>query len=1321
MDYILKETVTDIRYTANLKFTEKVGDIFRNGDFSFDFVDTVTMDSFSINSSNYAHYGITAPFTTKEEQIDNSLINNGGIVLYLNNEYEINLIVIPKCSCGDETIGFFSMNTEVSLPTVNFSSKFLIKLCPSIVRDPVPVQLDETFDDPILPLRNDRVGKDFTPEFGANYPATNIDYNTTDSMYVNTRTSGDYGYSAEPLDPNYGRVPCYINHIKVMDIPYEYELISNFRYDFDTIKSYIYDTVTHQKTDIAYEISDMKESTTPLVVISNDEKEFTNTPQYYDVTQYIYNDAPGCFKNRLVFEISQWSKEPIAKPLRLHIEFIGGLVPPEYGPSRQDPWPKDGDVYILNKDYPTWFGLVEVKNRNEAYFETKPTTTWDPEQHPYKELGPIEFDQFEQDYETLYYLSGISADRDGSVRTIDVDSYLDISDNPDYSRDLMKRYTEANKQLKVKYVKTLLNKLIITREPISTTTLTYDNNKVDIKYTIKNTDKNFYKSLDEYKTIFDTIIQVEQAYSKNLKSDAFENPIITQDDDNVYITFKDVEFSALNPGNVDTVANVSLKTWINDPDGLTHISPDWNAYEIEEQTKAIDEYGLNYKKTKLNRLNITHEFGPNGKELNYNNLTTDISFIIENTDAGFYGDEYVTTLDRIMYAQEWSRNLDTSDAEATLSGNKLILTYHNVNFSAINAGVTQDKMTTTAEGSIGAWINDPDGQDHISIEWNGEEVAEQTVAFDNLDLKYTKTPLNRLVIDKIIAEPASRELATDTSGKLIYEVVNTDKNFYTDQNEYKTILSRFQNALIEVPIGNNFLIIPTPTITPVSGDSRWQIVYDGLHFVNDYVGQASLVLSAAIKDNTKISPDWTEEEVVYWTSAITPEVNWSHNADVIDPFVITYSEYEPSAGADSIHWLAKDRQGYMPVGSAHVNIFNPNVNYRTDPSEVWLHWENDLLPRSATMENYDTSTYTADGNISFDLWGIEVDHDYSATNANLYAWGKFSATGYSDQQIREMTMVHKESEWWKYKKVIPDIYPYDEFINYSLYTLSNLEINGGRIGSKSLAARNVVCNNGAKIDSDIILASGCSISFRGANNVVNGNISAQSAYVYNSPIQLNGDLYIADELSLTDNVVANTVYTADECNVILGYNASITDPHTWENPQFADLKPIPTAEFVSTGVENVGDGTTFGESGVYTTAAYNSLDVGNNGHLTFYPGKYYFNSVGMGTDCTIDVHNDISTEDQDNSVMIFIGSVAAGGFGDRLNLNEDCTNAFAFRLYYAGLETMSFGVATQSDYGTLIAPSGTISLRNAAIWNGHIWAKNVVLQQNSEINNDNLD
>lgn len=1317
MDYILKETVTDIRYTANLKFTEKVGDIFRNGDFSFDFVDTVTLDSFSINGSNYTRYGITAPFTTKEEQIDNSLINNGGIVLYLNNEYEINLIVIPKCSCGNETIGFFSMNTEVSLPTVNFSSKFLVKLCPSIVRDPVPVQLDETLDDPILPLRNDRVGKDFTPEFGPNYPATNIDYNTTDSLYVNTRTSGDYGYSAEPLDPNYGRVPCYINHIRVMDIPYEYELISNFRYDFDTIKSYIYDTVTHQKTDIAYEISDMKESTTPLVVISNYEKEFTNTPQYYDVTQYIYNDAPGCFKNRLVFEISQWSKDPIPKPLRLHIEFIGGLVPPEYGPSRQDPWPKVGDVYILDKDYPTWFGLVEVKNRNETYFETKPTTTWNPEQHPYKELGPTEFDRFETDYETLYYLSGISADKDGSVRTIDIDSYLDISDNPDYSRDLMKRYTETSRQLKVQYVKTPLNKLKITREPVSTTTLTHNNNKVDIKYTIKNTDKNFYKSLDQYKTLFDTIIQAEQAHSKNLKPDAFENPIITQDDNNVYITFKDVEFSALNPGDVDTVANISLETWINDPDGSTHISPDWNAYEVEELTKAIDEYSLNYKKTKLNRLKISTTFSDNRTELDYKNPTTDISFTIENTDEGFYGDEYVTTFDRILKAHYWSDMIKLPDPVATTADNKLILTYNDVIFSAINPGVMIDNMTTTAEGSIVSWIDDQDDQNHVSIEWNSYEVAQQTSADDNLGISYRKTPLLPLKINLVSAVPDDRKLAGNASGKLVYDVTNTDAGFYG--TEYDTAnLYRLQNALIETKLGNTFLTIPKPNIEQIA-DNKWRITYDGLTFNDNYSGAVGLQLSAAINDDEDISPDWSKDEVTYWTSAITTVSDiWAHNTDSINPFTITYMDYEPSAGIDHIHWLAKDRQGYPAIGSAHVVINNPNVNYRTYTSAVKLAY---TLPRSATMSTIDWTDYAANGNLSFDIFGVEVDKDNIETNANITAWGTFDVDGYQEAQVIERTKCIEESEWWKYKKTIPDIYPYDDFVKYSLYTLSDLEINGGRIGSKTVAARNVTANNNAILNCDMTLAAGCGIMLN-TSITVNGAISAQYMAINNHPVYINDTLYVADYLKVDNDVVIPEAYLGANCNLILGQDARIDNQQVWTTPQFADLKDIPTATMITTGTENMRNGATFGAVGTYTTAAYNRLDITNDAafgpqEVHFYPGKYYFNDISIVPQSTIYVHNGVSTEEQDNSVMIFVGNAS---FQDNITISENCHDPLAFRLYYDGTGTVEFGVATVNNYGTLIAPHGTISLRNKAKWNGHIWAQRVVLQQEAEIINDNI-
>lgn len=1320
MDYILKETVTDIRYTANLKFTEKIGDSIRTGNFNINLVDTILLTNISINGSNFANYGITAPFTTKTKQIDDSLVNNGGIVVYLNNDYELNIIAIPMCICGNETIGFFSMNAEITLPAFGFTAKFLIKLCPTIVRNPVPEQLVESYEDPILPLRNDRVGKDYTPEYGINYPSTNIKYKTTDSLYVNTKTSGDHGFSAqsgfsaEILKPDYPRVPCYINHLRVYTIPYEFEPLTTFRYDWSTVKSYLFDSISNKKEDIVYDVTDIITSPESTIVVSSNGKDYKATFQYYDVKQYIFKDADGYFKNKLIFEVSQWSKEPIVKPLHLIIEVTGGLTP-EGG--RSEAWPMEDDVYILDKDNPTWYGLVEVKNRNKDYFTLKPTTTWNPEQHPYEELGPYEYDQHDYDYETLYYLSGISADKDGSVRTIDINSYLDVSDNPDYTREQMQRYTNADNTIKVKYIKTKLKRLKIFREPIIPDVLDYKNNKIDLKYKIENTDKDFYHSLDEYKTIIDEIIKADWSHTNNLDYNVFENPIISTNDDFITIIFSGINFSALNPGDVETNADINVSAWIADEDGANHISPDWNAAEVKEQTEISDYCSITYKKTKLNPLNISTTFGTNGNELDFRKPTTDISFIIENTDTGFYGTEYVTTIDRIIHEQEWSENLDIpSEPEATLSGDKVIVTYHDVGFSAIKPGVADEDLITTAEGTGVAWIDDKDDDYHVSPDWNAFEVAQQTSAYTDLDLSYTKIKLPRLVIDeeKTITVPANRQLAGAATGKVIYEVINKDENFYG--NEYETISARLGHGLIETPLGGCHLYLPDPDVDQISGN-RWRVTYDGLYFQDNYSGAIELQLSAAINDGTPhVSPDWSKDEVIYWTSAICSSETWAHNTDAIDPFTITYSLYSPSADEDGIHWLAKDREGYLGVGSAHVVINNPNVNYRTSPSEVYLTYN---LPRNASAENFDNSTYTTDGNISFDILGVEVDHENSATNAYIKSWGVFTAIGYEQAVIRDLTTVEKESEWWKYKRIIPDIYPYDDFINFSLYTLSNLEINGGRIGSKTLAARNVICNNGARLDSDILLASGCSITFNSSINIC-GNISAESAYINNPPVvsSFSGQLYISDYLKIGSDIHVPVVYTGENCQVDYEGHAAIESLRTWENPEFANLKPIPTAEFVTTGTATARNGEVFGVSGTYTTAAYDALSLGDHEAVTFYPGKYYFNSINVDTDCTFTIHNGISTEEDDNSIMIFVNDA---NFADRLTLNEDCTNAFAFRLYYAGTSTMQFGVASQSDFGTLIAPSGTISLRNDARWNGHIWAQNVILAQGSEVNNDGLD
>ena len=67
-------------------------------------------------------------------------------------------------------------------------------------------------------------------------------------------------------------------------------------------------------------------------------------------------------------------------------------------------------------------------------------------------------------------------------------------------------------------------------------------------------------------------------------------------------------------------------------------------------------------------------------------------------------------------------------------------------------------------------IEDKDGDYHVSPDWNAFEVAQQTSAYTDLGLSYTKIKLPRLVIDeeKTITVPANRELAGAATGKVVF-------------------------------------------------------------------------------------------------------------------------------------------------------------------------------------------------------------------------------------------------------------------------------------------------------------------------------------------------------------------------------------------------------------------------------------------------------------------------------------------------------------------------------------------------------------------------
>ena len=84
MDYNVIETYNEKKYSAKVVFPEDIQNYLLNGEFNFTVYDLLTnnyveADSWTDLTTNY---GLTAPFTTADEQIKNSLINNKGIVVY---------------------------------------------------------------------------------------------------------------------------------------------------------------------------------------------------------------------------------------------------------------------------------------------------------------------------------------------------------------------------------------------------------------------------------------------------------------------------------------------------------------------------------------------------------------------------------------------------------------------------------------------------------------------------------------------------------------------------------------------------------------------------------------------------------------------------------------------------------------------------------------------------------------------------------------------------------------------------------------------------------------------------------------------------------------------------------------------------------------------------------------------------------------------------------------------------------------------------------------------------------------------------------------
>ena len=328
MDYNVIETYNEKKYSAKIVFPEDIQNYLLYGEFNFTVYDLLTnnyveSDSWTDVSTNY---GLTAPFTTADEQIKNSLIKNKGLVVYyLPDDFSLNLVMIPRCkNYQNNVIGFYTS-------TVHFNAKyngelinvdFVAKLYPRIIRADNFDKYVPAAEDPILPNNVERPAYDFPDVYPDDRKINhNLVYNTKDQIYVNTTTS-----AAE-----YPEVPLYISK---MSAYFMAEYSDSFVLDLDNAKSCLYNdrTLTEIPIDYSYDATPVVNDI--HVLEQDDDAGYWASVSSYNITQYLYTDKVGRYENKLFFGLSARHEDiwpPIVPPHELYLpDNILFTVEPKY-------------------------------------------------------------------------------------------------------------------------------------------------------------------------------------------------------------------------------------------------------------------------------------------------------------------------------------------------------------------------------------------------------------------------------------------------------------------------------------------------------------------------------------------------------------------------------------------------------------------------------------------------------------------------------------------------------------------------------------------------------------------------------------------------------------------------------------------------------------------------------------------------------------------------------------------------------------------------------------------------------------------------------
>lgn len=713
---------------------------------------------------------------------------------------------------------------------------------------------------------------------------------------------------------------------------------------------------------------------------------------------------------------------------------------------------------------------------------------------------------------------------------------------------------------------------------------------------------------------------------------------------------------------------------------------------------------------------------PSNRQLNRNTNTGTINVKITNSNLGYRNYKptvSITGFDNLTITNE-SFSPNTGTYTFTISG---------ISLNAANdSGMLQ----------VTAWLNIEDDPNRSQVSIQSDTTFSKSITWE-----YKVLPLGNVVIDtlkyyikyngdteytEVTPEKGNIKLDDADIGKIVATVVHP-----TDC-EYKTT----------IPITAELNTHPHAEACSIANEYNTTTYTDTITISNIKVTPTAQVHAiqffAYMNDTTGVAVDYTSDEVKAKTKALSQEINWTYEeATVLEHISVVLSDYVPDANDDGEHELTFGTGGALQTGSVKVTITNPNTDYRNaddiliDVYELLTPEKSSaVVPQNIIVGEKDFSKYSTDGIITFTVSNIKVSHVESLNNRYIYV------TAMLNKEISTLTVEDVKAatfgcntnlEPWVYFAPTPDIGEDEELLTCSLYTPSALTINGGYVGTRDIVCTGLTVNNGAVIDSIIYVTADSKVECNGSGNIFNESIYAPTI-ISNNPSTFNKPIYVKDSLILRGSHV-DTLYKAEGCDVQLLDGSTIDHIYTWENPTFKQVSEITGTEFEVGTAEYVGNGNTFGINGgtgldTYRyakidfnngTGYYTGTEYTNDGqkhlYMTFYPGKYYMNSITTVPDTVINLLNYQSTPGNDGSIALYITESA--NFDNNTQLNANASGMEDFRIYYNGTGTLKIGVASKNQSGIIKAPNGTVSLANNAQWTGNIWAKNIELAMGARL------